>query len=279
MIIDFHTHIFPKDICENREKYFHGEPAFKLIYDSPNSKLVGADNLINAMDENQVDLSVAFGFPWRNPDTTRLCNDYTVESVKKYPKRLKGLCCLDPFFIDAAEETTRCIENGLSGVGELAFYQSGIEPDALDHLAPVMEICRKKNMPVLIHTNEPIGHSYPGKTPNTLKQIYEIPLRFPDNKIVLAHWGGGLFFFTLLKREVRQAMKNVYYDTAASPFLYDPKIYNLAADLVGEDRILFGSDYPLLQPLRYFKEMESATIPEKTKKGIFGNNAASLLKI
>jgi predicted TIM-barrel fold metal-dependent hydrolase len=74
-------------------------------------------------------------------------------------------------------------------------------------------------------------------------------------------------------------MKNVYYDTAASPFLYDPKIYKLAVDLAGEDRVLFGSDYPLLPPSRYFKEMESSDIPEKTKKRIFGKNAASLLKI
>jgi predicted TIM-barrel fold metal-dependent hydrolase len=202
-----------------------------------------------------------------------------MESVAKYPKRMKGLCCLDPFFIDAAEETRRCIENGLSGVGELAFYLSGIETDILDRLEPVMDICLKKDLPVMVHTNEPIGHSYPGKTPNTLMQIYRLPLRFPDNKIILAHWGGGIFFFNLLKKEVREAMKNVYYDTAASPFLYDPKIYMLAADLAGEDRILFGSDYPLLPPSRYFKEMETVDLPERTKKMIFSENAKSLLKI
>jgi len=279
MIIDFHTHIFPKDICENRERYFQDEPAFRLIYDSPKSRLVTAESLISAMDENQVDLSVVFGFPWKNPDTIRLCNDYTIESVAKYPKRMKGLCCLDPFCIDAAEETRRCVENGLSGVGELAFYLSGIEPDILDRLEPVMDICRIEGLPILIHTNEPIGHSYPGKTPNTLMQIYRIPLRFPENKIVFAHWGGGIFFFTLLKKEVREAMKNVYYDTAASPFLYDPKIYEIAADLAGEDRILFGSDYPLLPPSRYFAEIETLGIPEKTQKMILGKNAKSILKI
>ena len=63
MIIDFHTHIFPKDIRKNRGKYFPSEPAFKLLYDVPGSKLVGAGDIVNAMDEQGVDKSVVFGFP------------------------------------------------------------------------------------------------------------------------------------------------------------------------------------------------------------------------
>ena len=66
MIIDFHTHIFPKDIRENREKLFPAEPAFKLLYQSAKSRLIGAADLIDAMDKNRVDKSVVFGFPWKN---------------------------------------------------------------------------------------------------------------------------------------------------------------------------------------------------------------------
>lgn len=279
MIIDFHTHIFPKNICENREKYFDKEPAFKLLYDSQKSKLVGAEDLIHGMDENQVDLSVTFSFPWKNPETSKLCNDYILEVVTKYPNHLKGLCCLDPLSPGADMETERCIQGGLSGVGELAFYQSGIDQNILDHLQPIMDICRSKELPVLIHTNEPVGHQYPGKTPNTLSQIYQIPLRFPDNKIVLAHWGGGIFFYMLLKRDVKEVMKNVYYDTAASPFLYHTEIYSFSSKLAGHEKILFGSDFPLLPPSRYFKEMKKAGIAQEVRNDILGNNAAGLLNI
>ena len=76
-------------------------------------------------------------------------------------------------------------------------------------------------------TNEPVGHAYPGKTPNTLAQIYRMVKRFPANTIVLAHWGGGLFFFNLLRKEVKEQLRNVYFDTAASPFLYDPAVYRV----------------------------------------------------
>jgi len=279
MIIDFHTHIFPKAVRDNREAYFPSESAFKLLYDNPGAKLVGAAEIVDAMDQQGVDKSVVFGFPWQNSQTVRANNDYILEVISKYPQRLIGFCCLDPFDREAAAEAERCLEAGFSGIGELAFYQSGIDDKTLDKLAPLMEICRDKDLPLMIHTNEPVGHIYPGKTPNTLKQIYNLLQRFPQNKIVLAHWGGGIFFYNLLKKEVQESLKNVYFDTAASPFLYDPKIYWYAKEIIGPDKILFGSDFPLLKPARYFKELENCGLSKSEIESICGLNAANLLKI
>ena len=279
MVIDFHTHIFPKGIRENREAYFASEPAFKLLYSLPGSKLVGAQEIVAAMDRQGVDKSVIFGFPWKKSQTFIKHNDYILEAVARYPKRLIGLCCLDPFSRDAATEALRCLEGGLAGIGELAFYQSGIDDEALEKLAPLMQICRDKDLPVLIHTNEPVGHMYPGKTPHTLKQIYDLVKKFPENVIVLAHWGGGIFFFALLKKEVRESLKNVYFDTAASPFLYAPEIYRYAKDIVGLDKILFGSDFPLINPARYFKELDMSGLSKAEIESICGLNAAQLFKL
>ena len=259
MIIDAHTHLFPKKIRQNREKFFSAEPAFEKLYQSPKSRLIGAQEMLASMDVSHVDKSVIFGFPWQNPLLFKQHNDYISEVVSRYPDRFIGLGCFDPFSDEAGEEARRCLQKGaLSGIGELAFYQSGIEKASLKKLEPVMEICRALGLPVLIHTNEPIGHAYPGKTANTLAQIYQLIRTFPQNKIILAHWGGGLFFFGLLKKEVKDSLKNVYFDTAASPYLYDVAIYRLAIELVGVEKILFGSDFPLLSPKRYFDEMQAA---------------------
>ena len=171
------------------------------------------------------------------------------------------------------------MSGGLSGIGEIAFYQSGIDDTALDRLTPLMEICHDRDLPFLIHTNEPVGHIYPGKTPNTLKQIYNLVNRFSKNKIVLAHWGGGIFFFNLLKKDVKESLKNVYFDTAASPFLYAPQIYRYAKEIAGLDKILFGSDFPLLKPIRYFKELEKTGLQKGQIESICGKNAAKLLNL
>lgn len=279
MVIDFHTHIFPKAIRENREAYFSSEPAFKLLYSLPGSKLVGAQEIVAAMDRQGVDKSVIFGFPWKHSQTFIKHNDYVLEAVARYPQRLIGLCCLDPFSRDAVTEALRCLEGGLAGIGELAFYQSVIDDEALDKLTPLMQICRDKDLPVLIHTNEPVGHTYPGKTPHTLKQIYDLIKKFPENAIVLAHWGGGIFFFALLKKEVKESLGNVYFDTAASPFLYAPEIYRYAKDIVGLDKILFGSDFPLINPARYFQELDMSGLSKTEIESICGLNAAKLFKL
>ncbi len=280
MIIDAHTHIFPDEIRKNREKYFSDEPAFKKLYQSPKSRLIGAQEMLAAMDENRVNTSVIFGFPWKNSRLYKQHNDYIREVVDHYPDRFIGLGCFDPFSKGAQEEARRCLQKSmLSGIGELAFYQSGIEDSALARLEPLMEICRDRNLPVLIHTNEPIGHSYPGKTSNTLAQIYQLIQTFPQNKIILAHWGGGLFFFSLLKKEIKQSLKHVYFDTAASPYLYDADVYRLAIQLVGVEKILFGSDFPLLPPARYYDEMKAAGLSEDEMQQICGGNAAELFNL
>ena len=277
MVIDFHTHLFQKSVRENRESYFDGEPGFRLLYEPKNAKLVGAETLIAAMDEQGVDKSVVFGFPWQNSETAKENNDYILDSISRFPDRLIGFCCVDVMGKGAVQEVERCLENGMTGVGELAFYGSGIDAAALDRLDPIMQVCRTSGRVILIHTNEPVGHMYPGKSPITLGQIFKLVSRFPDNRIVLAHWGGGIFFYNLMKREVKETLKNVYFDTAASPFLYDPGIYTQAIALAGMDKILFGTDYPLLSPNRYFKEMKSAGLTDMEFGALCGENAKKLL--
>jgi predicted TIM-barrel fold metal-dependent hydrolase len=277
MIIDFHTHIFPKSIRDYREKLFPTEPAFKLLYQSTKSRMIGAAELVSIMDQNEVDQSVIFGFPWKNPSAFISHNDYVLEMVQKYGNRLIGLGCFEPSGKVADAEAERFIAAGGSGIGELAFYEAGIDEDALDRLDPIMDLCAGRNLPVLIHTNEPVGHHYHGKTPITLAQIYRLIKRFPANKIVLAHWGGGLFFFGLMKKDVKESLKNVYFDTAASPYLYDSKVYQIAEQSVGVEKIVFGSDYPLLTPATYFHEMSEAGLTEAQMNKIKGENAKKLL--
>jgi len=279
MIIDFHTHVFQDEVIKNRAAHLSEEPEFALLYESPKSTMVDADALIAVMDEEGVDKSVIFGFPWRSEARFRENNDAVIDAVKRYPDRLIGMACFDLSAKGATAETTRCLKAGLKGVGELAFYRSGIDEEALSVMEPVMGLCREADVPVVIHTNEPVGHYYPGKTPITLGQIYNLAARYPANRIVLCHWGGGIFFFNLLKKEAKKTLKNLWFDTAASPYLYDPEIYEAAATLAGEDRILFGSDYPLLKPSRYIKEIEGNVTDEALRQKILGGNAAAVLGI
>jgi len=277
MIVDFHAHIFPDSICSQRQSCCLAEPAFELLYGPPSARLVGPSELLAAMDAGGVERAVVFGFPWQSPELYRRHNDFVMEAVRESPGRLSGFGCFDPLAPGAAEEAERCLDGGLAGIGELAFYRSGIDDAALKALEPVMEACRSRRRPVLLHTNEPVGHAYPGKTPNTLAQIYRLIERFRDNTLVLAHWGGGLFFYSLIKREVKDRLRNVYFDTAASPYLYDPAVYAIALQTVGADKILFGSDYPVITPDRWLRDFERIEIRDEVRPKILKDNAARLL--
>ena len=56
-----------------------------------------------------------------------------------------------------------------------------------------------------------------------------------------------------MKKEVKGVLQNVWFDTAASPFLYQPEMYRVAGEAVGFDKILFGSDFPLLKTATLFQ--------------------------
>jgi predicted TIM-barrel fold metal-dependent hydrolase len=279
MIIDCHTHIFPPFIRDDREPLLQEDPAFRLLYSSARAKLVGAAALIEQMDRSGVDQTVIFGFPWSDPELTRRHNDYIGEAASRFSGRLLPFVCVDPRTSEAATEVERCLASGMRGVGELAFYTQALDSTVVEILAPIASCCRNYQVPLMIHTNERVGHWYPGKAEVSLKVLYEMIQAFPDNRFILCHWGGGLFVYELLKKEAGEVLSQVAYDTAASPFLYDPTIYAVAVQIIGARRILFGSDYPLLLPDRYFEEMAAAGLTEEDQSWIKGGAAREWLNL
>ena len=279
MIVDIHTHIFPDKIRKHREAFFEGEDAFCLLYGSPKAKMVGPEALVEAMDEQGVDRSVTFGFPWNDMNTMRMHNDHVLEAAARFPDRLVPFCCVPIDHPESTSEVQRCLRAGAKGVGELACYKSRMDNQALDALTGIMKCALEFDVPVLIHTNEPIGHAYPGKAAMSLEEIDALLRRFPENRIILAHWGGGIFFYALLKKEMQERFRNVWFDTAASPFLYDSRVYAIAASIIGVDRILFGSDFPLIRPERYRREILTSEFGPQQLDAVMGDNARRLLRI
>jgi len=279
MIIDFHTHVFPPQIKKNRSKYIERDPCFAILYSDHNSKIATTDELIASMDEAGVDISVIANIGWITHELCVETNDYIMESIARYPQRLVGFCAVQPQSPQAAAaEIERCAKAGIRGVGEI---RPDIQLfDLTDELvmAPFVEALRKFKLILLTHASEPVGHNYPGKGGITPDILYQFITSFPDLTIVCAHWGGGLPFYALMP-EVRKAINNVFFDTAASSFLYTPQIYNQVIQLVGADKILFGSDYPLLAQSRLLKEIEALDLPEEIKNLMLSGNAQRLLSI
>ncbi len=279
MIIDCHTHIFPDEVRRNRGKYSQKDGAFGEIYKDERAKMVGVEDLIRSMDEGGIDKAVVCGFPWSDSVLCSAGNDYILEGMRRYPERIVGFGCIQPNHGDKAiKEAKRCISLGMKGIGELASYSPATSFCDIDSLRPICEILEEADLPLMLHSNEMVGHSYPGKCNTPLKSIYDFIRAFPRVRILLAHWGGGFFFYELMP-EVAKAAEKTWYDTAASPFLYGKRIYSVAVTIVGADKILFGSDYPLMPPGRYIEEMEDSGLGEEERRKILGENIKNLLKL
>ena len=279
MVIDFHTHIFPPSFREERGEYARRDATFAALFSDPRSRMATAEELIAAMDKAQVDAAVAMGIGWTDADMGRQANDYIIDAVARYPDRLIGFCSVNPSWGErAVEELERCAAAGLKGVGELHPDTQGFDLGSREAMAAVMEAARRLGLPVLTHSSEPVGHLYPGKGTTTPGVLYAFARSFPENTIVCAHWGGGLPFYTLMP-ELHGELGNVYYDTAASPFLYRQEIFSTVVDIAGSERILFGTDFPLIRHRRLLGQVEDSSIGPEDRANILGRNARALLGI
>jgi predicted TIM-barrel fold metal-dependent hydrolase len=276
VIVDFHTHVFPPEMIAAREAIALRDPTFREMYGNPKAKMATADDLLRSMDAGGVDVSVVLGFAWWSKDDCRTQNDYVLDTALKSRGRLIPFCTVEMGAdYEYPAEVAHCAALGARGLGELRpLSQRELTVDSwgvrLGHAAS------KHRQILLFHASEPVGHAYPGKKGQDINSISVFAHNHPDVPIVAAHWGGGLPFYTLMP-EVRRALANTYYDTAASRLLYSPDVYRRAADLVGADKVLFGSDFPLIDQRAARAEVEEAGLTPDEQSLVLGGNADRLL--
>ena len=117
---------------------------------------------------------------------------------------------------------------------------------------------------------------YPGKGTATPGRVAAFASRHPRLRLVCAHLGGGLPFYAHMP-EVAELCSRLWFDTAAGPFLFAPTAYRAVIDLCGPDRLLFGSDHPLLPARRYIDAFAAAELTPAERALVMGGNAAHML--
>jgi aminocarboxymuconate-semialdehyde decarboxylase len=229
----------------------------------------------------------------------RINNDHVAEIVARKPDRQIGLGCvpLQDAAI-AASEMERCVKSlGLKGIivgSRVNDWELGDE-----HLWPFWQKAEALGVPLFMH---PAGNSDPRLRKHTLlislgqpleeafamcSLIYEgVMDKFPGLKIVFAHGGGFVPFYTgrfdwmyrrgankQMKTDFSAYLKKFYYETV----VFDPAMLEQLADKAGAGHIMLGSDYPFgeWKPIEFVRKAKR--ISEASRRNILGANAAKLL--
>lgn len=251
-VIDAHTHAFPPEWVADRVNHCQRDRWFGELYEAPSARMIDASTLLAAMDKAGLAQAVACGWPWSDPGLCREHNDYLAAAARVSRGRLAWLGCVAPASPGAAAETERCLKLGASGIGELNADAQEFDVAAPGTLFDVAEVLVGAGKPLLLHASEPVGHRYPGKGTATPDRLVAFLSTQPHLSVVLAHWGGGLPIYELMP-EIGALCRNVCYDTAASTYLYGPGIFRTVLDIVGAERVLWGSDHPVLHMDKFLR--------------------------
>src|SRR5438874_9078284 len=150
MLIDFHTHLFPPDILKYRKRYCERDPWFNALYANPQVGLASAEDLIAEMETSGVDVSVTFSFGWTDTGLIEETNNYVIDVMRRYPKRIYGMAVLQPRAgAQAVRELDRCARAGMIGLGELMPHGQGYKLSDIPLLTPLIEVVRQHQLIVL----------------------------------------------------------------------------------------------------------------------------------
>jgi len=147
---------------------------------------------------------------------------------------------------------------------------------------PIYEVLAEHGLPALFHTGHSgIGTGLPGGGGIRLKYsnpmaVDDVAVDFPALKIVLAHpsfpWQDEAISVALHKQQV-------YIDLSGWSPKYFPPILVQYANTLLKDKVLFGSDYPVMSPERWMADFEKLNIKPEVRPKILKENAARLLQL
>ena len=133
---------------------------------------------------------------------------------------------------------------------------------------PVYNFAHHRELVIITHTG-----IEPAAAPRFLSQVAP---RFPGARFVAGHSGNIEPFRSQAIRAAR-TYPNIYLETCSS--FRSPGVVEELVQKAGAERVLFGSDTPLMDPRSQIGKILTAAISDETKQQILGKNACRLLKI
>ncbi|HEV8358945.1 MAG TPA: amidohydrolase family protein [Candidatus Thermoplasmatota archaeon] len=274
-VIDVHAHPpLPAFLQRSGGAYVRAAEAYFRTRFEP----VGLDAMMKHYDGLGIGRAVLLGWDGeRATGLPALPNDTLVEAVRDHPSFFVGFAGVDPLRSKALEELERCARLGLRGVKLHPTGQDVVPDDPA--LAPFWRRCEDLGLVVLVHTGVTgLGAGAPGGLglrlePSRPLHLDAVAARFPALQIVAAH-AGWPWHDELLAIAMHKA--NVWVDVSGWVPRYLPQVVWDYANGPLKRKVLFGSDYPFVEPGRVLEGLRDVLKPE-VQPLVLGENAERLL--
>jgi uncharacterized protein len=215
-------------------------------------------------------------------DSPGVGNDYVAEVQRRFPDVLIGWASVDPWQGRAAiHELERAVtELGLRGLKLHPITQAFFPDD--QRFYPLWAKAAELGIAVIFHTGHTgVGAGAPGGTGLKLKyarpiHLDDVAADFPTLTIIGAHpswpWQDEMLSVALHKA-------NVFIDLSGwSPKYFSPSLIQYANTLL-QNKVLFGSDCPVISPERWLADFETAPFRDEVRPKIMLENAKRVLKL
>ncbi len=258
-VIDCHDHIYKKRMAEKAVK------AVGEFYEVEMSGGGVAEELVEMARNSPIKRFVVNSVAV-TPNQVKRLNDFVAVECSKHPE-LIGLGALHPDMENSEEEIERIISLGLKGV-KLHPDTQHFDADS-DNAMKLYEQLEGR-LPLLIHCGD---YRYDQSHPRRIARIIDT---FPDLTLVAAHIGGWSIF-----EEAVPYMKDrsCYMDiSSVMPFMPPEKAFSYIR-LYGADRLLFGSDFPMWDPVRELESFQQFDLTDEEQQKILWQNAAHVFHI
>jgi predicted TIM-barrel fold metal-dependent hydrolase len=276
--IDMHTHAevscrcgpdeFRKDFDEAAEKYFKFDHRPTIA------------ETITYYRERKIGLVMFTVDSEANIGRRRIPNEEIAEAALENSDMMVAFASIDPHKgMMGVREARRLISDYKVGGFKFHPTMQGFFPN--DRLAyPLYEAIAEAGLPAIFHSGHSgMGTGMPGGGGLRLKysnpiHLDDVAADFPDMKIIIAHpswpWQDEALSVCLHK-------PNVYIDLSGwSPKYFPPQLVQYANTQLKE-KVLFGSDFPLITPDRWMKDFEAAGFKPEVRQLILKENASRLL--
>lgn len=241
-IIDAHMHPylaehrnFPFDVPEDYAEYFAEQRRFGVTLNC------GAFNIFN--DGSSFDVICE-------------CNRNVLAAHEAFPDEyLPGVNVHPNFPEESCAEVQKFYDMGFRWIGEIAWYVMGYRNYCQDGLLQVFDLAQDLGMPVNAH-------------PTNLEDLENILKNFPRLKLVWAHPGNSDI---MSNYAMAQKYKNLYLDISGTG-LFKWGMLKKGVDMIGAERILFGSDFPVCSTAMNVAGVLSEKLTDEERKLIFRDN-------